>query len=100
MGTFARAFPPTHALWLAPLGPGRLFSFVHPIPKGSRSPRMSRTVSPSVEEGAGRRKTPGEKQAFQGSISRSQSRRGAGVPDGAEVKPSPGWRRRGSSSPC
>ena len=67
MGAFTRVLPPTHALCLFLLGPVRLFSFIHPLPKISSFPKMIRSLSLSLEEGAGRKKV-GEGQQGPGEV--------------------------------
>ena len=92
MGGFTRALPLTHALCLFLLGPVRLFSFIHPLPKVSSVPKMSRSVSLSLEEGAGRIKTGGGTAGVWGDLPHvARSRSGAGVLGRTGARLSLGW---------
>lgn len=92
MGAFTRALPPTHALCLFLLGPVRLFSVIHPLPKVSCFPKMSRSVSLSLEERTSRKKTGRGAAGVRGGLPHEAgSRSGAGVLRGTGARPSLGW---------
>ena len=99
MEALTRVLPPTHALYLFRLGSGRLFSFIYPFPKVSSFPKMSRSVSLSLEEGAGGRKTGelGEAGVPGGLPHVARSRSGAGMLGGTGARLSLGWGGRAAA---